>query len=288
VGGFAQYPEGQIRPDWSHGEGSGDYVILDIDTPLDNQVEWLLRRQPKILFTWASNVRRIAGHLEKTGQTLDLATIGTSAEPCRDAVKADCRRVFGCEPVDIFGVRELGLVAFPCNKAPVYHLAAESALIEVIADDGRPARPGETGRIVGTSLYNYHMPFIRYGTGDYVTLADKPCVCGRSLPAVSAIRGRARDRYLRRDGTLVFPDVPEILLDEALGAMAWQLVQTAPGALDLRCEATSDERIAEAIPQLAEAVSRGFGEEVRVNPVYVPAQADTPRRKREGFVSEMA
>jgi phenylacetate-CoA ligase len=287
VDGDAQYPEGETRSDWSHGAGSGDYVLLDIDTPLDKQVEWLLRRRPKILFTWASHLRRIARRLEESGQTLDLATVGTSADKCTEAVKADCRRVFGCEPVDVLGVRELGLVAFPCNRAPVFHLAAESALIEVITDDGRPARPGETGRIVGTGLYNYHMPFIRYGTGDYVTLADQPCVCGRSLPAVSAILGRARNRYLKRDGSLVFPDVPESLLDEALGAMAWQLVQTAPAALDLRCEEADASRIERAMPQIAEAISRGFGEELRINTVCAPPRADTPRKKREMFLSEL-
>lgn len=285
--GTAQYPDGAIYPDWSFGEGDGDYVQLDINTPTEQQIEWLLRRRPKILFTWATNASRIALELERLGETLDLSTIATGAEACTAGVRKDCRRVFGCEPVDILGIRELGIVAFPCNKAPCHHLTAESKFIEVVKDDGTPAKPGEAGQLVGTDLYNFHMPFIRYATGDYVSLVDKPCVCGRSLPAIAAILGRGRNRYRNRSGGLVFPQIPETLLDDLLGPLPWWLVQKGLGELELRIE--NSDRIDQTgvVPKITEACARGFGEPVRLTLVEIAPDQQSGRKKRELFVSEI-
>lgn len=286
ISGIAQFPEGQTRKDWTHGEGSGDYVLLDISTEIEKQVEWLLRRNPRILFTWASNARQIALALENLGRELPLTSLATSAELCTPSVRADCQRVFGCDPIDILGARELGILAFPCHMAPVYHFAAESAFLEVITDEGRPARPGESGQLVGTGLYNFHMPFIRYTTGDYVTLALGSCACGRSLPAITSILGRGRNRFRRRDGACVFPGIPEALFDETVGPMAWQLVQTGPGELELCVEDGIMANAAAQTPMLADALTRNFGEDIRLTPVCCQRQPEAIRRKRERFISQ--
>ena len=286
ISGTAQFPEGQTRKDWTHGEGSGDYVLLDISTEIEKQVEWLLRRNPRILFTWAGNARRIALALENMGRDLPLTSLATSAELCTPSVRADCQRVFGCDPIDILGARELGILAFPCHAAPVYHLAAESAFLEVITDEGRPAKPGESGQLVGTGLYNFHMPFIRYTTGDYVTLAQGSCACGRSLPAITSIHGRGRNRFARRDGARVFPDIPEALLDETAGPMAWQLVQTGPGELELRVENGIMANATAQTPMLTDALTRNFGENIRLTPVSCQRRPEAIRRKRERFISQ--
>jgi len=283
--GTAIYPDGEEREDWSHGEGSGRHFLLDINTPTDHQIEFLIRHKVRILFTWASNARQIALRLEETGQRLDLANLGTSAEFCTEATREDCLRVFGTAPVDVFGVRELGIVAFPCHAAPVYHFTAESGFFEAIADDGRPASPGEPGRLVGTSLYSYHMPFIRYATGDYVTLADGRCACGRSLPTVTAIHGRDRNRFRRRNGSLAFPDIPERAFDAIFGAMDWQLVQTGKGRCAFRV--TGDRRPAgqDGFDALRDLVGKAVGEPVVLS-IVEAAKPAPPRRKREKFIRE--
>ena len=194
LSGMARYPDGALRPSWSHGDGAGDYAILDINTPLEQQIEWLSRMRPSIIFTWPSNLRALALEMESRGERLPVHALATSAESSTAGLRADCERVFGAVPVDIFGAREIGIIAWRCHAGLNYHLAAESALIEIIRDDGEPARPGETGRLVATPFYNLHTPFIRYETGDYLTLASEPCGCGRSLPSISRICGRARSR----------------------------------------------------------------------------------------------
>ena len=287
TGNFAEYPEGQTRENWTFGEGYGEYVLLDINTDISNQVEWLRRKKPNILFTWASNARQLALALEEAGKTLPLTYIGTSADKCSAAVRADCIRVFGCDPIDIFGARELGVIAFSCNKSNLYHLAAESIFVEVVDDGGRPVRPGETGKLVGTDFYNFHMPFIRYETGDYVTLSDTPCECGRSLPAIAEFNGRDRNRFLREDRTFIFPNVPEELLDEHIAPLSWQIAQTEIGRVELR---TFDQELAidrSSLDAIEAAISNGFQEQVTVV-VVAGYRNQESRKKYEYFVREMS
>jgi len=134
--GRAKFPDGVLRPSWSHGDGRGDYAVLDINTPLSDQIEWLLRMRPSIIFTWASNLRAIALELERRGEHLLLSNLATSAEMSTAGMRSDCERVFGHVPVDIIGAREIGIVAWRCHAGPFYHLAAESALLEIIRVSG--------------------------------------------------------------------------------------------------------------------------------------------------------
>jgi phenylacetate-CoA ligase len=45
---------------------------------------------------------------------------------------------------------------------------------------------------VVTPLHNFAMPLIRYAIGDYAE-AGPPCACGRGLPVLARILGRARN-----------------------------------------------------------------------------------------------
>ena len=65
-------------------------------------------------------------------------------------------------------------------------MQSETVLIEIVAADGRPSRPGDSGRIVATPLHNGAMPLIRLDTG-LVGEVGPPCPCGRGLPVLARI-----------------------------------------------------------------------------------------------------
>src|SRR3546814_11153852 len=86
----------------------------------------------------------------------------------------------------------------------VYHAQSENVLLEVVDDDGRPCGPGETGRVLITSLHNFATPLIRYELGDYAEVGS-PCACGRGLPVIKQVLGRKRNRLILSDGRSGFP-----------------------------------------------------------------------------------
>jgi phenylacetate-CoA ligase len=282
--GKAPYPDGALRQQWAFGLGRGDYAILDISTPVEDQVEWLLRMRPSLLFTWGMNARAVALLIEERGEELLLTSLATSAEACTAGVKADCSRVFGAEPVDIYGAREIGILAWHCHQGPYYHMAAESVFIEVIADDGVPAMPGETGRVVATPFYNFHMPFVRYATGDYVTLAEGICPCGRSLPTLSRLCGRDRNRLRLPDGERAFPAIPEARLDDLIRPLKWQLAQVGPERIEVRVDPAAMREARAAAAEIAEAVRNALGATFAVALAEaVPWAPGVWRKKRELF-----
>jgi phenylacetate-CoA ligase len=65
--------------------------------------------------------------------------------------------------------------------------------LEVVTAEGRPAAPREVGRLIGTDLEAYGMPFIRYDLGDLGSATGGRCACGRGLPLLASVEGRSLD-----------------------------------------------------------------------------------------------
>ena len=55
-------------------------------------------------------------------------------------------------------------------------------------------------QIVGTTIHNAAMPFLRYATGDFARLSHQPCPCGRAFPVVENIEGRQDDYVITPSG----------------------------------------------------------------------------------------
>jgi phenylacetate-CoA ligase len=87
------------------------------------------------------------------------------------------------------------------------HRWPELGIVEVMMDAAdAPVSPGQSGRLIGTSLLNADMPLIRYEVGDRASASvpQEPCACGRSLPALQRIEGRMNDIILTPDGRTVY------------------------------------------------------------------------------------
>jgi phenylacetate-CoA ligase len=107
-------------------------------------------------------------------------------------------------------------------------------LVEILDDLGKPVGPGETGRIVLTSLYNYATPFIRYEIGDLGTRAEQPCPSGRTLKRLRRIDGRKRNSLQGASGERVWPhQVAASKLHRHLPAQEFQIRQTGSQSIEL-------------------------------------------------------
>ncbi|MFC1708227.1 hypothetical protein ACFL59_15650 [Planctomycetota bacterium] len=100
---------------------------------------------------------------------------------------------------------ELFLIAWECPTTGELHTCDDSVVVEVIGDDGHPARPGERGEVVGTSLLGYAMPFIRYRLGDLVTRGGETCTCGWPSCTITSVHGRMLDYFPLPDGRVIHP-----------------------------------------------------------------------------------
>jgi phenylacetate-CoA ligase len=135
---------------------------------------------------------------------------------------ADC---FHALVYDFYGLHEFNLLASECPQTGLYHVAEDSAIVEVLKD-GRPAARGEAGEVVATALHSRAMPLIRYSTGDFATRGPLRCPCGASGTTLESIQGRVVDRFVLPDGTRLHPyELLEAFIDEAVWLRRYQMVQ---------------------------------------------------------------
>lgn len=94
------------------------------------------------------------------------------------------------------------MIASECEAHKGLHLMAEGLYLEIVRE-GRAARQGEEGEILVTDLLNFAMPLIRYRIGDVGVWEAGDCLCGRKLPRLKRVAGRATDFLVGHDGRLV-------------------------------------------------------------------------------------
>ncbi|HKX39390.1 MAG TPA: hypothetical protein VJN20_12100, partial [Burkholderiales bacterium] len=166
-----------------------------------------------------------------------------------------------------------------------YHVQSESLLVEVLDDAGNACRPGETGGIVITDLHNFAMPLVRYEIGDYAEVGP-PCPCGRGLPVLTRVAGRARNILVTAEGKRYFPFFGTRSMPSLEVLRQHQFVQKSPHLVEGRLVSSRPLTAEEEEALRRHVVSRlPAGLDVRFS--YCERIARSPTGKFEDFVSEL-
>jgi phenylacetate-CoA ligase len=225
----AAYPDGLHLPDWGAPvnllHASGPAVALDIHTDPHQQLEWLSRQNPEYLITFPSNAAALARRSLIDGISLpNLREVRLVSEAVDDELRSSIHDVWSVQVVDTYSAQEAGTLALQCPEHAVYHVQSENVLLEVVDANGRPCKPGETGRVLITTLHNFAMPLIRYEIGDYATVGA-PCGCGRGLPVLTRILGRVRNMLVLPTGETHWPNLAATFYRMTAPVIQHQLVQ---------------------------------------------------------------
>jgi phenylacetate-CoA ligase len=185
--------------------------------------------RPRSLFGYASSVALLAAHARDTGRRLDLPglkLICTTGEPLYPHQRELIEEAFRVPVANEYGARDAGFLA---HQSPAGQMLAmsESNILEVLDPAGQPVPPGEPGEAVVTGLHSDAQPFIRYRTGDVVTLSDALCAQGRGLHVVADVAGRTTDFVIRADGTVMHALAVIYVLRAVEGVAEFKLVQQA-------------------------------------------------------------
>jgi phenylacetate-coenzyme A ligase PaaK-like adenylate-forming protein len=166
-----------------------------------------LRRHPaRFAFGYPSAVTQFADAIADQGldgRALQWRAVITTAEVLKPHQREQLAGSFECVVVDSYGCAEVGVTGFECPYGTM-HVPVESVVVETIPrDDG-------LFEVVMTDLFNVSQPIVRYRIGDLVEapLTWGRCACGRALPSLGRIHGRAGDTIRLPDGRQVNPLLP--------------------------------------------------------------------------------
>ncbi|MCW8958745.1 MAG: phenylacetate--CoA ligase family protein, partial [Gammaproteobacteria bacterium] len=239
---------------------------------------------PDYLLTHPSVMRDVARYCKEHGIKLPaLREARSLGEALPDGLREICHDAWGVEVTDVYSTTELGYLAFQCPEHEHYHIQSESAIVEILDNEGQPCQPGEVGRVIVTPLHNYATPLIRYEVGDYAELGE-PCSCGRGLPVIRHIQGRYRNLVTLPSGTLRYPRLGIQDLYEIAPIDQFQAIQHSLESIELKVVVprplSESERTA-----LLRHFSQAIGNEFHYTLNEVDALHRSPGGKYEEFIS---
>jgi phenylacetate-CoA ligase len=156
------------------------------------QLSFINKYKPIVLDGYSSSLAIVAREAKKTNVSVtNPRIIFGGAELCDDSSREIIEEVFKAPFYDQYATVEFERMAWQCPKKEGYHIDADSLIMQFLDSHGDEVSPGESGKIVCTSLFNYAMPFIKYVVGDSGVYSDDQCSCGRTLPLMEKIEGRS-------------------------------------------------------------------------------------------------
>ena len=263
---------------------TGPCYARPLSTDVVELAAWLLEKEPAYLLTYPTYLASLIDHFESSGQRLQqLLQVRTIGETVNPALRTRCQAVLGVPIVDTYSAQEVGAIALQCPDSALYHVHAESLLVEVLNAEGNACTPGETGRVVVTDLHNFATPLIRYELRDYAEVGPA-CPCGRGLPTLTRVLGRQRNMVVLPNGQRHWPLVGLHHFREVAQILQYQLIQHDLKHVEMRLVTAAPlDAVAEA--RLTEIVQSALGHAFQIRFSY--SETELPRSaggKFEEFV----
>lgn len=239
---------------------------------------------PKAIWAFPSTLYLISRYIQKRNVKLniDLKAIFTSSETLFKHFRESIENAFQCKIYDWYGSNEDVVTAAECPNGN-YHIT-EEGILEIVDFKGEECAIGQKGKVVGTSLWNYAMPFIRYELGDIASITTEKCTCGRGLPLLKTIEGRIDDIIITKDKRLIGR------LDEAFhysyGIKESQIIQPEVGRIIVKI--VKDENFSDKDIQILDyELRRRLGTDMNIEYEFVDEIPRTRSGKFKFVISEI-
>jgi phenylacetate-CoA ligase len=198
--------------------------ISAFDSPED-QIKQARQFKPDFIWGYPSSLRRIAEEIKKRDiEDISPRGIVTGGEHLDQTTRQIIQSAFPSKVVDFYSSEEFGNIAWECDHHEGYHINIDSLVVEIV-NNGKSARSGEKGEVIITSLDSYAMPLIRYAIGDIAISGEGLCSCGRGLPLLKSIEGRADDLVVFSNGTVVSFSELVYVLRAIPGVLQFRVIQ---------------------------------------------------------------
>jgi phenylacetate-CoA ligase len=225
-------------------------------------------------------IEAYAKYLDRVGieGNRDLKAIITTSEVLHESQRHFFQKIFRTKVYNEYGCGEVGSVAHECEHGSM-HISAENMIVEIL-DGDRQCRPGEIGEIVVTELNNDVFPLLRYRLGDFATISYRSCTCGRNLPIIENIKGRAYDIIITDDGRSFHGEFFMYIFEEVerknYGVAKFQVRQLAINDILVKIVPSSKYRRAEVENMVTGYSKKHLGENVAIRYEIVD---EIPREK---------
>lgn len=171
-------------------------VTQYLDIMMENGVQFIKSR-PSSLYIFCQYIQ------DRGADDLGIKCIFTIGETLYPHQRECIEQTFGCRILNFYGHMERVVAMSECVYGRM-HVDEGYGFVEFdnLAGNDSNQHDGARYRLIGTTMHNSCMPFIRYDTGDIVELDREwqPCPCGITSRVVKRISGRMEDVITSEDG----------------------------------------------------------------------------------------
>ncbi|HHQ47388.1 MAG TPA: phenylacetate--CoA ligase family protein [Acidobacteria bacterium] len=283
---FQARPEKLVERSWYEPLGIFRRQMLSSLDPPERSLEAIASWRPHLIHGYSLTLKLLAEAAVRRGVQVPVPLVASTSGVLDEVGRDLIRRAFGARILDIYASEEAGSVmAWQCPRCEGHHLCLDTVVVEIVRD-GRPVGPGEEGAVLVTNLSNFTMPLIRYEQGDIVRRSSREPVCGRGLPLIESVQGRAGDYVVLTSGRRLTPHPFFLVLDHALGVGRWQVVQESLERIVVRVTASATGEPPDR-GFIVEGIRRLVGPGVAIEVEVVERLRDDPSRKLRSVVSRL-
>jgi len=245
---------------------------LSVLDPPSSWASHLVNTKPDVVVAGAGTLAALAEALPDRPLPRAPRVVISDSETLAPPIRALIRQRLGTDPVDVFGLVELSNFAWQCEERSGFHISADSHIVEI---------EGTSGPMVVTDLGMTGMPIIRYNTGDCAEFAAAACPCGRTLPLLRTIHGRAVDSVALPSGRRLFWPFFHEILGRFSEIGQWRVL--APAGHPVRVQLMVEVA---ALPAIRKALAEAVAEPIDLVLEPVAAIAWRPGEKQRLVLTE--
>jgi len=269
---------------WTYDPKQRAFIFSNFHMTPENVAEYtrvIKKAKVPYLHSYPSAVIDFARHLKHQGiEPPRFRAIFIGSENLYPGQREFIESFFECRAYSWYGHSENVVLAGECEVDRNYHVCPQYSYVEVITKEGRLAEhEGETGELVGTSIYNLAMPLIRYRTDDFAILGPMSCHCGRQYKLLRETNGRwLQEMLIGHRGNLISMTALNMHSDVFDQVQQFQFYQREKGKAELRIvrKSTFSEKDERAI---LKALGDKVGDSLEVELTFPSSIPLTPRGK---------
>jgi phenylacetate-CoA ligase len=162
------------------------------DDTVEQVCDLIIRHRPVAIYGFTSMLEFIARRVLETGKQIPAGMVRTAwngGEMLFPEQSELFRQAFGVPILNRYGGRELAAMACQFAEAGPLNVLRPWLFLEILNQKGRPAAPGEVGRLVWTSTVCRGTPFLRYDVEDLGTFLEGD-FNESGVTSIEAIHGR--------------------------------------------------------------------------------------------------
>jgi phenylacetate-CoA ligase len=168
-------------------------------------LELIEKRRPVAVYGFTSMLEYVARSVLQSGSRVEPGSVcaawngGEMLYPEQSEV---FQEAFHTPILNRYGGRELSTIACQFEAGGPLNVLRPWIFLEIMNEDGKPASPGEPGRILLTSTICRGTPFLRYEIGD-IGVADTEHHTSAGITALRELQGRTAGLVTLPDGRVI-------------------------------------------------------------------------------------